>query len=255
MIQPLDILIPLGIGSKWDNNEIKYCLKSLERHMKIPYTVHIYANKEIDLPNVTVIERPESQDYENYYDTLNKLKIFSNVTLSDRFLYLYDDNLLLQDITDIKQLINPYLEIDNKTKYDLRKRTKHGKTINRAFDMMYWKQDIWYSFETHTPRMYTTENVREIFEKFPIGIPPYAFSTLYFNYNIDEALIEPIGNYKAGFVFDDLPPSCFIPQNSQDIDKIVSESVWMNYNDKGLNAKNGLLKNWIEKKWRYTTDN
>ena len=41
-------VIPLGAGSTWENNELRYMLRSLEKYCQFDYEVVLYATKKIE---------------------------------------------------------------------------------------------------------------------------------------------------------------------------------------------------------------
>jgi hypothetical protein len=270
----MKILIPLGAGSNWDNNELRYCLRSLNENLKGDYEIHIYGNVVPEwLTNVTVhpVERyyPErlreqnhgKLDYENFFDTLNKVKTFA-ADNKGHFVYMYDDVLLLHELY-IESILNVSLELEDKSFYHIRNFDKHGRTINSAIDLLLEDGGFYplYNFETHLPRIYECGRIGFLFEMFPfeeLSIP-YALATMYFNYWPDEpdnlSMKVNIKSYKAGFYFDPEKVASYMSNSLEEIEKAVRGKTWVNYNDMGLNlmatdlSGKQYLKEWIMKRF------
>lgn len=99
----MDILIPLGRGSRWSDNELRYCLRSVEKHL-IGYS-HIFLVGECPLwiDRDTVIHIP-AEDIEGFgfrdYNIYQKIMAGCEHSLiTDNFLFMNDDHFLLQNFT------------------------------------------------------------------------------------------------------------------------------------------------------------
>jgi hypothetical protein len=262
----MKILIPLGTGSNWDNNELRYCLRSLDENLKGDYEIHIYGNVVPDwLTNVIVhsVERYYPKwlkelnkgklDYENFFDTLNKVKTFA-LENQGYFIYMYDDVLLVKEL-NIENIYNIPLEVEDKDFYQIRNFDKHGRTINCAIDCLNKDGELLYNFETHIPRVYNCVKLYDLFNKLPFEVLsiPYALATLYFNYYTEEANPPAlrIKDYKAGFYFDPGKVASYMSNSLEEIEKAVQGKTWINYNDMGLNlmatdlSGKQYLKEWI----------
>lgn len=92
----IDILIPLGLGSNWGNNELRYSLRSVEKHLSGVGNVFIIGEKPEWITNIIHIPHSDipqgsMRDYNIF------LKIMAGIRderLSDRFLYMSDDHYL-----------------------------------------------------------------------------------------------------------------------------------------------------------------
>ena len=199
----MKILIPLGTGSDWQNNELRYCLRSIEQNLKGSYEIEIYGDAPEWITNVTVVKTeryyPEwlkeenaknkiGLDYENFFDTLNKVKTFSEAN-EGNFLYMYDDVLVIKEINieDIKNIPN---EVHLPIHYHIRKHDKHGKTINAAIDILRKHcTSVIYNYETHLPRFYNCYKLQQLINiyDFTQMVFPYSLATLYFNLHPEES--------------------------------------------------------------------
>lgn len=93
-----DLVYVLGKGSLWNNNELRYSLRSVEKHLSGVGRVFIVGECPPFLTNVTHIKA--SDDKKAIPDTNIMHKIWmacSNPEISETFLFLNDDHYLLQD--------------------------------------------------------------------------------------------------------------------------------------------------------------
>lgn len=95
------IVIPLGTGSRWNNTELRYCLRSVEKHLTGYGEVFIIGEKPSWLRNIIHIPFDEGkapQAHEKERNIYNKIMAACNdERVSDNFLFMNDDHFLLQD--------------------------------------------------------------------------------------------------------------------------------------------------------------
>lgn len=257
---------PLGEGSKWDNNELKYALRSLEKNWVNPFNVVIYGDpgcrpgwltgvtyRDIDryYPDGLEDKYKGSKRYENFFCVLNKVKQFVNSSdCPEEFMYIYDDIILLRDQWDVVNV--PLTTL----KYKAKSKDRHIHTKNQAMRLL--GVDAKWDMESHLPRWYKRDNLIQLFEEFDFTQMdvPYPLATMYFNHFKGESsnwCLDKSGEwYKVGFYMSDEHPCDVEATSVAKIEKAVAGSIWMSYNDKGLNAgrkTNGEspLKQWIIK--------
>jgi hypothetical protein len=104
----MDIVIPLGTGSTWHDNELRYCLRSIEKNLTGYRDIYIVGAKRKWLQEVKYIDAKE--DY-----TRKERCIFQKIILacehpevSDSFLFTNDDIFILQptDASLVKYWMN-----------------------------------------------------------------------------------------------------------------------------------------------------
>lgn len=98
----IDVVIPLGKGSTWQNNELRYCLRSIEKHLKnyrnifivgeLPAFIH-HSPFTIHLP---VPDGHSSNPARNIFQKL--VAACYEDELSEEFIYFNDDYILTQDV-------------------------------------------------------------------------------------------------------------------------------------------------------------
>lgn len=92
----IDIVIPLRNDSKWDNNEIRYCLRSVEKHLTDIRDVYIIGHKPKFLQNVKHIEMRDTSQWATVNIRKKLLAACDNPEVSPNFLYMNDDHYLLE---------------------------------------------------------------------------------------------------------------------------------------------------------------
>lgn len=252
-MKPISVVIPLGTGSTWDNNELRYMLRSLDCHLQFDYEPILFCSEKIPWLNCKqiVVKRyyPKKalefygghHHYENYYDVINKIRTsISNDNVSDEFLYAYDDILLLYDLykADIRRIYAGGHYDDNPKMYENKTAEKWMATISNAMTICKDNSYAMYNYETHLPRYFKKELLQKMFNKHnpETDFIPYAISTVYYNMNYE----KPDFNYhkenkvKAGFYGGVYGFDGFSSQTEQEIKDAIKDKVWINYNNKGL---------------------
>jgi len=247
----LTVFIPYHAkGSKWQGNELRYVLRSMEKNFLFDFDVVLCGDKpewvqcvghvpfERRYPDNALKRHGGNKLYENFFDTLYKLQFWTRWHKGE-FLYTYDDTHVLKPVHDIVHLrkITENVAMEKFTGraeiiYD---RSRHGRTINTAIAL----SDGRYIYETHSMRWYDCEKVQEIFDSvkiFDLSIPP-AFATLYYNWHYKEPYVKLCeGNkIKAGFYLDEGTYDSFSSGSVKAIQEACQDKYFINYNDMGFN--------------------
>jgi hypothetical protein len=91
------IVIPLGYGSRWNNLELRYCLRSIEKYLIGYGDVFIVGEKPGWVKNVEHIPCPDygTQTYDKERNIFNKvIAACVDKRVSDDFLFMNDDHYL-----------------------------------------------------------------------------------------------------------------------------------------------------------------
>jgi len=94
------IVIPLGTGSRWNDTELRFCLRSVEKHLTGYGEVFIVGEKPPWLRNVVHIPCPDYGDkiYDKERNIYCKiLAACADDRVTEDFLFMNDDHFLLQD--------------------------------------------------------------------------------------------------------------------------------------------------------------
>ncbi len=94
----VDVVYPLGSGSTWGNNELRYSLRSIEKHLKNCRHVYIIGEDPgWEINNVTLI--PFEDRWHPSRNIMEKIRVACrNQQISDEFIFMNDDFFLLQDV-------------------------------------------------------------------------------------------------------------------------------------------------------------
>lgn len=178
-----DICYKLGIGSKYQDDELRYSLRSLSNFKDLG-KVYIVGHKPRWIQNV--IHIPASDPYEVNKDKNLQDKIILaclDKDITQQFLHFSDDQLLLQPI-DVTFFERPL--INNKYLRDV---SVPGKKLNR------WQRRLWRTFEVlkknnlkfdcyeaHIPYLVDKDLYPRTLLKYDTGYDlGYTGNTLYFN--------------------------------------------------------------------------
>lgn len=93
----VDILYILGSGSRWEDNELRYSLRSIEKHAKNYNRIFLAGKKPdwiINVEHIAVNDPFKCKER----NIMNKIKVVcENSDISDNFLFLNDDHFALKD--------------------------------------------------------------------------------------------------------------------------------------------------------------
>ena len=264
----MKVIIPIGTGSNWDNNELRYCLRSIEKHAKFDKEIIILGEQGVSIPWLQNCLYKEINRYypdnleemygvrlfENFFCVLNKIQWYCNQDFcGDEFILFSDDQLLVRDVSDPMEFFNVAFCIDNASKLDKKKRSRHERTILQSLELAHQHKhrNGLSNYETHTPRLYNTRLLKNVFHKYPLETinTPYALATLYYNLFFDNprAFVKDAScRHVAYFHFDGDSAHHIYPTNKVEIDQASKEYTTFSYNDKGLNSCGMVFRTWIE---------
>jgi hypothetical protein len=237
-----NILIPWGGHASW--HELKYCLRSIEKH--IPNArVTIMSDEHIEwVKNVELVVMPrfypnesEYRMFENYWCTLYKIYKYSESN-TGKFLYVHDDMLFIKQVDP--QIFH-YVALENVEQRDLeRRKDRHGRTIKAAISLLQpVGVDLW-NAECHLPRLFEANKAYQLFDIFYILKQPTPpdFSTLYYNYFYDkpDKVLSDGNDIRASFCMEESDDSgSYIVCKKAEIYDACSDKTILHYNDKGIN--------------------
>ena len=261
----MEIFIPIGTGSQ-DNWELRFHLRSLEKHLKSQFKATILGEQGVSIPwlnnafyvDVTrfypdfLEEKNNGIRYmENFYCTLAKYKwLVSQDWCPETFVIAYDDQLLVKDICDFGSF--EALALCRETKIP-RRPTRHERTIIKAIELAKTRKptSYVYNYETHGYRVIERDKMRMMFNLFPFECldVPYAPFTLYNNLFFErpnKILNDTEEDIISYLHFDSDGRHHYIATRPIEMDEIAESSTMLSYNDLGLKACSQLVKHWIE---------
>ena len=167
----LHIVIPL-ITSPWQDNELRYHLRSLQKNLRADFDVTVLSDQK--LPdwatniNLINIERfyPQGLEekyggyklFENFFDTVSKLYNYcKSPECPDEFVWAYDDQLLLREVSDFTQFNGLVLCKENVSRIKEKKMSRHQKTIWQAIEIVRRRKDAKRCIQCRASRLQTIQ--------------------------------------------------------------------------------------------------
>lgn len=176
----MDIVYALGQGSIWNNNEIKYSLRSVQKHLTGFRDVYIIGILPEFLQGVKFIPFDDIQQNKesNIYKKI--LRACEEQSISDDFLFINDDHFLLQDFE-----IDKFPYYCKGTMEGLLLRNKRGgyfRHVARTCRAMREKNKPTFYFDSHMPIVYNKQKFINITSQYDwSGKVAYVIKSLYCN--------------------------------------------------------------------------
>lgn len=177
----IDCVIPLGNGSQQNDFEVKYCIRSLVKNLHGLRNVIIVGNKPEWLSDEAIFIPAEDSLTANKDGNLIKKVLLACEleSLSDNFIRLSDDQILLQPMNESDFILRHSGSLesfpeDPKTRW--RRRMIKTREILKSYGFTI------FNFDTHAPSLYNKQEFIRIMRGYDhqndIG---YCVNTLYFN--------------------------------------------------------------------------
>lgn len=238
----MDILIPLGHGSRWQNNELRYCLRSVEQNFSGVDNVYIIGQKPDWIQNVNHIAVEDIRDgkFRDYNIYLKIVAGCRTAELSEDFLYMSDDHFILQEYL-IREF--PYYYRGN-LEDKIASFSEYVPYVNVLKNTYYYLDKNLFptkDYQVHCPVIY---NKGEFIKLFPSPWPEYGFAlkSIYCN----QALID---NSKDIFI-----PDCKISirQDRAGLLKAIENRPFFSIGNRALdNTMKALLEELFPNKSKY----
>lgn len=175
----IDIMYPLGTGSTWQDNEIRFSLRSVEKHLKGVGKVYVVGNKPNWLVNVVHIPAKDTNKIPDINICAKTLRACRS-DISDTFLFMNDDHYLLSDFQADKF---PFLHSGDLLAR-IQKRTKddYQKRLVNTFNALMTNGLKTNNFDIHVPILYNKRMFKKIMEYYDWSIPnAFVIKSLYAN--------------------------------------------------------------------------
>lgn len=234
-MQDIDVVYVLGTGSPWNNNEIRFSLRALEKNLEGFRKVFVVGEKPEFLQNITHIPCEDIFSSQNADGNIitKVLKACKNRGLTSKFLFINDDHIVIKPIR--AEEVPPF------HKGDLTKQPKE------YFEENFWRGRLFRTrnilvkkglpakhYDCHTPIVFHKKKFPEVVKQFEYekGIG-YTMKSLYGNIEYQDA--PRLSGEKV---------TLFRPFILRDIEKRVSKATFVAFNDTGLSPA---LKTWLYK--------
>lgn len=175
----IDVVIPLGSGSIWDNNELRYCLRSIEKCLLNYRKIYIIGECPDWVRNV--IHIPATDNYTHERNIMEKIKIAcAYPEISEDFLFMNDDQFFLDLHTTLS--FPSYYSGTIRENILKRHREDEYKAAMRNTEMalnFYHHESKYY--DVHYPIIYSKLDFPEIMDRYNWTLNDYVIKSLYCN--------------------------------------------------------------------------
>jgi hypothetical protein len=185
--QGLDVVYLLGTGSIWDNNEIKYSLRSLQKYAKGIRNIYIIGEKPDFLDYSQVKHFPfEETSKRGNQNIAEKVYFASTIEeLSDNFIFINDDHFLLKP-TQLDEI--PYYAKNKTLRESVHPEQRfhwYPRILINTDKVLSSQGYSTYHFDVHTPIVYNKQKFQEVYLHFKSEIETGAgmvVKSMYSNY-------------------------------------------------------------------------
>lgn len=183
----MDVVYPIGIGSKWDNNELKYSLRSLERNFIGLGNIYIVGKKPHWIKNVIHIEAEDIYKKNKDANLIRKVLLAcEEKELSLEFLRMSDDQIILKPV--LSYTINPlhngelHKVLKKWSSKDI-KINRWGKRLLNTAEVLLKEGKPIFEYDTHSPVVYHKYKFKKVMQHYDYTVEGggYTINTLYFN--------------------------------------------------------------------------
>jgi hypothetical protein len=234
----MDFVFALGKGSKWDNNELRYTLRAIEKNANGYGKIVIVGEKPHWIKNVLHIPFPDifKSGMNGNADGNMVLKVMAAVyhpNVSEDFIYINDDELFLvpQDVKRLGwyhkgQMLNFRNETWTKGFWRLRLHRTMRILVDKGLDT--------YHYDNHLPFRMNKKKFLECMSSFDFGENiGYTINSMYGNFN------KVAGTKIVGHKI-----RVFSKFSKEKLEAGIPGKLYMTFNDNGLND---VLINWLSK--------
>lgn len=142
----MDVLYPIGSGSKYNDLELKYSLRSLEKYLSGYDRIFIVGNLPNWIKKDSVVHIPKGDGLYKQQNIFLKIKAAIDNGISNNFLFFNDDHFLLQPL-QADQL--PYFYDNTLQHWATKARGRYKGAILNTGEGLY--------YDVHTPIIYNGE--------------------------------------------------------------------------------------------------
>lgn len=148
-----DIVYVLGTGSNWDNNELRFSLRSLETYISGIGTVYLVGECPRWITNVVHLPFPDLHTCKEKNIMLKMAYACGHPDLSETFLHVHDDHFAL-DYMDAANI--PYWaggQLDRLAKA-IDKRNHWGDAVRNTYEALVSRGFSTHNFDLHYPMLF-----------------------------------------------------------------------------------------------------
>lgn len=181
-MESIDVVYPLGNGSRIHNNEIRFSLRSLEKHLKNFRNVYIIGESHPILENVIHIPFQDNTTISDTNIMRKMAAICMREDVSENFLMVHDDHYLLSDFDAPTFPYFYHREIIEFLK--IRDPDSYHRRVSNTLEYLKSKDLPTKFFDIHTPIIFNKKKfLNVVVENGPDWTPPnmYVLKSVYAN--------------------------------------------------------------------------
>lgn len=176
----MDVVYPLSNGSTWENNELRFSLRSLELHYPRVKNLYIVGTKPDWIKNVTFIPYRDVPGLENKErNIMNKIVAAINckTLLSKDFIFMNDDHFILDSLPF------PYYFQESLNASVLKRGVdSYSASLNNTLKALESKKLQTLNFDIHCPIVYNKEKFIRVMDQYDWTVySGYVIKSLYCN--------------------------------------------------------------------------
>jgi len=233
----VDVVYTLGVESKFDNQELRYSLRSLQ-YFKDLGLVYIIGHSPGWVENFIHIPCQDPYLCNKDANLISKLILgCCSKILSDKFLWFSDDQILLKECSSNDFLV-PIIDNSHLIRNPTKPKNRWVMRLERTVAVLKERGHRWDCYESHTPYLIDKELYPKTLFQYDYGSDiGYCGNTLYFNsLNIKG---KETAKDQIGLLLEPV-------HHVEKIEEICKNKMFLNYQDKAIN-ENLLL--YLQKKF------
>ncbi len=200
----MDIVYVLGRGSIWGDKEIKYSLRSIEKHLTGYRDIYVVGHLPGFLKDVRYISYndPHFCKETNIYE--KTLRACQEPSISDDFLFFNDDHFLMKDFVadQFPFYYKGNLRLASKA---LRKGNNYKLALDNTYRVLQQRGLPVKNFDSHTPIIYNKQFFLDVIAKYNWNVRiSYVLKSLYANSKLIEGEREHDSKINAQHTIDTL---------------------------------------------------
>lgn len=156
----ISVVYALGSKSRWQNNEIRFSLRSVEKHLKGFLDVWVVGERPDFLQNINHIPAIDHHDVPDRNIMEKIKKACEHPEISDPFLFFNDDHYLLADFQANK--FPYYYDMPIQEKIDRRGYDGYGQRMQNTMKHLQFNGKPTKNFDVHTPILYRKQEFIDI---------------------------------------------------------------------------------------------
>lgn len=188
----VDIVFVLGTGSIWDNNEIRYSLRSIQKHLSNYRDIYIVGEKPTFLKDIIHIPHPDETQFKETNIFKKVVRASIEPTVSQDFLFFNDDHFLLSDFDATQFPFYHKNELDVMISRRPHARGGYTRVLRNCRNVLSYRKLPTLNFDHHSPILYNKSKILQLLTSYDWNVQGgYAFKSLYCNTFRIEGIHEP----------------------------------------------------------------